>query len=227
MFRRVALVAVLVLIHPMQLRAQAADPDPARFAEVIERFERWDRQNAFPADGVVFVGSSSIVGWQTAERFPTLPVINRGFGGSHVSDVNHFLEQTVLRYDPGVIVLYAGNNDIAAGKTPVQVLEDYREVVRRVRERSSTAPILYVSIHPSLSRWEAWAEMREANSLIEAYSDQDPSLHFIDIAAAMLSASGEPRPELFVEDGLHLSEEGYDVWTPIVARAIDSVRSGN
>jgi len=112
--------AVLLLVNSAATWAESpavANPDPARFAAEIERFAASDRQHAVPADGVLFVGSSSIRMWPTAESFPGLPVINRGFGGSHVSDVNHFAERVVLKYSPRVIVFYAGDNDVAAGKS--------------------------------------------------------------------------------------------------------------
>lgn len=219
------LVPVALLTFPAVARGQVKDPDPERFAEAIARFEQWDSQNSFPEQGVLFVGSSSIVGWPTARRFPGLPVINRGFGGSQISDVNHFVEQTVLKYGPDVVVFYAGNNDIQADKSPAQVLRDYMRFVDAVLARKSDTEIIFVSIHPSIARWARWPQMREANALVQAYSAGNPRLHYVDISAAMLGSDGRPMPQLFVADGLHLNPAGYDVWTPIVARAIASVRA--
>jgi len=218
------LLLALATATPATAAAQAADPDPARFAEAIARFQRWDEQNAWPDNGVVFVGSSSIVYWPTRERFPGLPVINRGFGGSHISDVNHFVEETVLRYSPELVVFYAGNNDIAAGKSPAQVLEDYRRFTERTLASVPGVQILFVSIHPSILRWERWPAMHEANGLVRSLSNSHPSLHYVDISTSMLGEGGTPRPELFVADNLHLSPAGYDVWTPIVARAVQELR---
>jgi lysophospholipase L1-like esterase len=218
------LATSLLLGAPTLGVAQAANPDPQRFAEAIARFEQWDTQNSVPENGVLFVGSSSIVRWPTAERFPGLPVINRGFGGSHVSDVNHFIETTVLRHDPRVVVFYAGNNDIAAGKTAQQVFDDYQWFVQAVLARRPATQVLFISIHPSILRRDQWDEMKRANAMIEAYSASHPSLHYVDISEPMLGADGEPMPHLFVADGLHLTPAGYDVWTPIVREAIDRVR---
>jgi lysophospholipase L1-like esterase len=223
--RHVSLSVVLLLVCASLSFGQAADPDPARFADAIDRFAQWDSQNAAPARSVLFVGSSSIVRWPTADRFPGLPVVNRGFGGSHISDVNHFIEQTVLRYAAEVIVFYAGNNDINSGKSAVQVADDYRAFVGTVLARKPGVRILFISIHPSLQRWERWPEMREANALIKAYSAGNPALHYVDVATPMLGQDGRPIPNLFVEDGLHLTPAGYDLWTPIVARAIESIRA--
>jgi lysophospholipase L1-like esterase len=220
-----SLSVVLLLVCASLSFGQAADPDPARFVDAINRFAQWDSQNAAPARSVLFVGSSSIVRWPTADRFPGLPVVNRGFGGSHISDVNHFIEQTVLRYAAEVIVFYAGNNDINSGKSAVQVAGDYRGFVETVLARKPGVQILFISIHPSLQRWARWPEMHEANALIKSYSAGNPALHYVDVATPMLGQDGRPIPNLFVEDGLHLTPAGYDLWTPIVARAIESIRA--
>jgi lysophospholipase L1-like esterase len=223
--RQFLLLCSLLAAFPAAGWAQVADPDPNRFTQDIQRFQQWDRQNAFPADGVLFAGSSSIVRWQTVERFPGLPVINRGFGGSHISDVNTFIDQTALRYDPALIVFYAGNNDIQSGKTPGQVLEDYQQFVRTVHAADPTTSILFISIHPSPARWARWPEMEETNRLVEEFSRSGATLHYVDISRPMLGADGQPIRRLYVEDGLHLTEAGYDVWTPIVARAIAEIRT--
>ena len=84
----------------------------------IDQFIEWDKKNSFLKKGILFVGSSSIRFWHTSNYFPELPIINRGFGGSHISDINYFINETVLKYKPHIIVFYAGDNDIAANKTP-------------------------------------------------------------------------------------------------------------
>ena len=224
--RTVALLAcALSLAAPSAGAGQVADPDPARFAADIARFVRWDTQNVFPERSVLFVGSSSIVNWPTADRFPGLPVINRGFGGSQISDVNYFIEQTVQKYAPEVIVFYAGNNDVEAGKPPRQVLEDYQQFVSAVHARKADTRIIFISIHPSIARWAKWPQMNEANELIRAYSGSDPRLGYVDISRPMLGSDGRPMPQLFVQDGLHMTPAGYDIWTPLVARAVAAARA--
>ncbi len=218
------LMVSLILLGTQSTKAtgQAPDPDPTRYVDDIARFQAWDRQNAVPENGIVFVGSSSIVRWNTAERFPELPVINRGFGGSHISDVNHYIEDTVLRYEPALIVFYAGNNDIQSGKTPEQVLDDYREFVERTHARLPETRILFISIGPSPSRWARWPAMREANALIERFTATDARLFYVDISPGILRDRGEPDASLFVEDRLHLNEAGYDAWQPFVKEAIEA-----
>lgn len=223
--RALVVLGFLLFLVPAASLAQVADPDPARWAAAIGQFEKWDTQNAVPANPIVFVGSSSIVRWSTAIDFPGLPIVNRGFGGSHISDVNRYVDQTVLKYNPSLVVFYAGNNDIDSGKSAAQVVADYKRFVEMVLSRKPDTQILFISIHPSVRRWARWAEMRDANAQIKKYSDDHPALHYVDIAPGMLGADGQPMPHLFVEDGLHLTPAGYAVWNPVVARAIASIRS--
>jgi lysophospholipase L1-like esterase len=165
----------------------------------------------------LFVGSSSIRMWQTAESFPELLVINRGFGGSHTSDVNYFAERIILKYKPGVIVFYAGDNDISADKPPQQVLDDFQELVSQVHERLPQTRIIYLPIKPSPARWPMWPKMQTVNAGVKKRSASDPRLIYADTASPMLDESGRPRPELFLADGLHLNATGYNLWTQILA----------
>src|SRR5690606_14289403 len=116
---------------------------------------------------------------------------------------------------------------VTAGKSPGQVLGDYRSFVSAVHGRKSDTQIIFISIHPSTLRWAQWPEMKEANRLIRAYSETDPRLHYVDVAAPMLGRDGRPLTHLLVEDGLHLTPAGYDVWTPLVAEAIASARKAD
>ena len=206
---------------PSDPKAEVADPDPTRFAKAIDEFERWDAKNAWPEKPVLFVGSSSIRMWKTREAFPRLAVVNRGFGGSHISDVNHYFDQVVKPYHARVILLYAGDNDVADNKGAEQVLEDYREFVRKVRELDADTPVIYIPIKPSLARWNLWPTMREANELIRKMSEADEKLYFVDVATPLLGADGKPRKELLLDDGLHLNEAGYKMWTEIVGPVIE------
>ena len=220
--RHLCILAITLCQMPVTLQAQD-DPDPARFAQEIDAFAQWDRKNSPPAEAILFVGSSSIRFWPTAARFPGLPVINRGFGGAHISDVNHYLERVVLKYTPRAIVFYAGDNDIAGEKTPERVVADYHAFVERVHAALPGTPIVFVPIKPSLSRWSMWPRMAQANAAIQAYSEAHAALFYADMATPMLGEDGTPRPGLFIKDGLHLSEAGYDLWTRILTPYLERI----
>ncbi len=193
-----------------------SNPDPARFTDDIRAFEAWDRQNSFPKNAVLFVGSSSIRMWPTAESFPGLAVINRGFGGSHTSDVNHFAERVVLKYSPRMIVFYAGDNDIADGKSPDQVAADFQEFVGIVRGKLPDTQIVYLPVKPSLARWQLWPKMNATNRLIQQFIDRGERLTYADTATPMLGSDGQPRHELFLSDGLHMNAQGYQIWSELL-----------
>jgi len=208
-----------------QAKPQAEAKDPAqRWEETIRGFEDWDSKNSFPADAVLFVGSSSIRLWRTRECFEELPVINRGFGGSQISDVNYYAKRIVLKYNPEVIVFYAGDNDVAAGKSAQQVFDDYKKFLDLVQDKLPATRIIYVGIKPSRSRWSLWPVMNEANMAIKEYCSKDKRLFYFDSAAPLLGDDGKPRSEFFLKDNLHLNSKGYEVWTeslrPILKEAV-------
>jgi lysophospholipase L1-like esterase len=172
---------------------------------------------------VLFVGSSSIRMWTTlATDFPGVPTINRGFGGSTISDSTHYADRIVIPYQPRVIVMYAGDNDIAEGCTPRQVLDAFETFIARVRRDLPDVAVAYISIKPSIARWSMWPRMHEANRLIAAWSKTQSRVTFVDVAANMLDANGKPRAVLFRDDGLHMTPAGYAVWVralrPVLAR---------
>jgi lysophospholipase L1-like esterase len=198
-----------------------ADPDPNRFAAEIKAFAEWDSKNAAPAHPVLFVGSSTIRLWRTHDSFPQWPVLNRGFGGSHISDVLHFTDRVVLPYQPQVIVFYAGDNDIAAGKSAERVRADYRRFVGLVHARWPQTRILFLGIKPSRARWKLWPEMKKANDLIQELGRNDSRLLCADLSAPLLGSDGLPVPALFLADQLHLSPKGYEAWSKALAPVLE------
>jgi lysophospholipase L1-like esterase len=204
-------------VHSACVFADESTPDPARFDAEIREFESWDAKNAVPPNAILFVGSSSIRMWPTAESFPALPVINRGFGGSHISDVNHFAHRIVLKYKPRTIVFYAGDNDIAAGKSPQQVADDFLSFTKLVHDRLPDTRILFLPVKPSIARWKLWPQMQQANALVENLAERNEQLDYVDTATPMLTADKKPRNDIFLNDGLHMNAAGYRAWTEILA----------
>jgi lysophospholipase L1-like esterase len=211
----------LILAAGALVMGQAAPPAPPWESD-IQAFEKMDRESPPKPGGVLFVGSSSIRMWDTlAQDFPEVPVIRRGFGGSAMSDVVRFADRIIIPYKPRLIVVYAGDNDINDGTTPERVLDDYRALVGKVRERLPRTRVAFISIKPSLARWKLVEPMRKANELVREFSAPDSLLTYIDVFTPMLGADGTPRKELFLEDGLHLTAEGYAVWRDVVAPYIE------
>jgi lysophospholipase L1-like esterase len=215
-----SLIAVLAGASFVRAQAPAAAPstNPAQWEKDIQAFEAADKASPPPPGGILFIGSSSIRLWKTlGQDFPNQPVLNRGFGGSRVPDSTWFAPRIVLPYRPRLIVMYAGGNDINDGRSAEQVASDFTQFVETVRKSLPATRIAYISIAGNPARWAQVDRVRQANKLIESYTTRTPNLAFIDIFPHMLDASGQPRPELFVEDRLHMNAAGYAIWTRIVA----------
>jgi lysophospholipase L1-like esterase len=202
------------------------DPDPSRFVKEIEAFERADRTSPPEPGSILFLGSSSIKLWDLDDWFPEHALVNRGFGGSQLSDVIHYADRLVTPVRPRLVFVYAGDNDIAAGKSPARVLGDFLTLADRIRTSSPEASVVFLAIKPSLARKDDWPSMRRANELVQDACETVEHLSFLDVAGPMLTAQGALRPELYVSDGLHLSREGYAIWAetlaPMLNRAVEA-----
>ena len=192
----------------------------ARWKESFDAFAEADRRHPPVAGGVLFVGSSSIRLWNgLAQDFQSLPVVTqRGFGGSRLSDCSAEVARLVLPYKPAFVVLYAGDNDLAEGAAPGNVLVSFRRFVESVRDELPGTRIAYLSIKPSPLRAALMPKVVEANALIADYVATVPNLDYIDIYTKMLGADGRPRSELFAPDMLHLNRAGYALWRDEILR---------
>jgi lysophospholipase L1-like esterase len=196
------------------------NPAESKWEADIKIFEASDKTNPPPKGAILFVGSSSIRLWKSlAQDFPEHKVINRGFGGSQLADSVAFADRIVIPYRPEMVLLYGGDNDIAAGKPPEQVFADFKSFVQKVYAKLPGVPVAYISIKPSIVRWQLVDKIKAANRMIEVYSitRKNPRLIiFIDVFTPMLGTDGEPRKELFISDGLHLNAKGYELWTSVI-----------
>jgi lysophospholipase L1-like esterase len=194
--------------------AQTQDWEPS-----IRKFEEQDKVNPPKSGCIVFTGSSSIARWETlVDEMKPLDVINRGFGGSQYSDLNQYAKRIVIAYHPRAVVVYEGDNDLAAGssKTPESVANDARLFVQTVHSALPETWIYILSIKPSKARWNEWPKMKAANLMIRHFSRTQKRIQYIDVASAMFDTQGNLRPELFVEDGLHPTQKCYALWTSII-----------
>ena len=211
------LVAALLLACGPQPVHQTTVSVPSQWDPEIARFEEADRTNPPRAGGIVFVGSSSIRMWETLDSdFAGFPVLNRGFGGSQLSDAVLFADRIVVPYKPRVVVLYAGDNDLAEGKTPTQVFDDFRNFVAIIHTALPATRVAYIAIKPSIARVNIIDKIRQANLLIQNYIATDSKLTYVDVFTPMLDSSGQPRKELFLDDGLHMNARGYAIWRDLV-----------
>jgi lysophospholipase L1-like esterase len=203
-----------------------APPAADRWEKAIAAFEAADAKSPPAPGGVVFVGSSSIRLWDLKKSFPDLNAINRGFGGSQLADSVRYADRIVIPYKPRTVVLYAGDNDIAAGKKAEQISRDFAAFVAKVRKALPETKIIYIPVKPSTSRWKYIDEQRKTNRLIRQQCEEGQNLVYLEIEKPMLDDQGNPRGELLLKDGLHMNEQGYAIWNALLKPHLNDQQAG-
>lgn len=189
------------------------------FADEIANFKKKDAASLPPANAILFVGSSSFRKWEdVATYFPNYTIINRGFGGSTLSDVILYEQDIIFPYHPKQIVIYCGENDVASSDTvTAQVVFDrFKKLYTDIRGVMPDAPVLFVSLKPSPSRWQMRDRMMGANKLIKKYLKKKNNAAFVSVWNDMLAADGKPIPDIFVGDNLHMNAKGYAIWQKLI-----------
>lgn len=187
--------------------------DPARWTKDMEGFDAADKRSPPSPGGTVFTGSSSIRMWDLKASFPGRPFMNRGFGGSVYRDVTAWLDQTVVRYAPGRVVLYSGDNDVAAGLSPEQIEADAAKLLDAIHAKLPETKVIIISIKPSPKRAALGEKAKDANKRLAKLATERDYAKFVDIWDAMLGPKGEYRPELYKDDQLHMTPAGYKIWS--------------
>ncbi len=204
-------ITPLILVLSWSYYAFAAPAhDFSKWEKEISAFERMDQTNPPPKRALLFIGSSTIRFWSTLPTdFPKQKIINRGFGGSQIEDATHFADRIVFPYEPRMVFLRAGGNDLWAGKSVEQVFDDFKNFVEAVQAKLPKAEVVFISLSPSIARRKQADKEKQLNEMVQDYVGHHRGLKYIDTYSLLLGADGQPRPELFREDKLHFNAEGY------------------
>lgn len=190
------------------------------FWQDIQNFKTLDQQSAPPDNAILLVGSSSFTKWKdVSEYFPVKTIINRGFGGSRLTDLNYYSEDLLNPYNPKQIIIYCGENDFAddAQLKADIVVDRFKTFYKKIRTKFPNIEVDYISIKYSPSRQNLWQQMKKANKKIAKFMKKEKNAEFIDITKVMNDANGNIRKDLFVEDLLHMTPEGYRLWTKVMS----------
>ena len=226
-----ALAAVLVVLG--YVSAAVAQPavatpiDSKRFESDIAAFEADDYSMMPPKGAIVITGSSSIRRWSSmrADLAP-LTVIPRGFGGSAMADVLHFVDRIIIPYAPRAVVIYEGDNDIWTHQlSPETVADQLGQIVSRIHTSLPQTRVYVMSVKPSLQRWDVWDKAQETNMLYRKLVAEDDLVSYIDVATPFLGPDGKVMDDIFIEDGLHLNEKGTGIWAATVKAALMAVEA--
>jgi glycerophosphoryl diester phosphodiesterase len=225
--RRTLLLAFSVLIISCSpVRKYETRPEVLAWEKDIQKFEDLDKSETYSPDAVLFAGSSSIRLWTTLEAdMAPYPVIQRGFGGSRLSDLAVYAERIFEPHPCKAIVLFVAN-DIAGNdldKSPEEVARMFKNVLKSIRKSHPETPVYWIEVTPCTSRWKVWPEIQKATALIRKICENQKNVYSIRTDFAFLNSEGKPKDELFIKDLLHLNPDGYAVWTDIIKRELKKV----
>ncbi|MCB1670721.1 MAG: GDSL-type esterase/lipase family protein [Gammaproteobacteria bacterium] len=219
-----ALVMVAAVISALSLNAQDY-PDPTRFEETIQGFEAQDRISPPPEGAILLTGSSSIARWngQAPAALAPLTVIPRGFGGSIMHDVVHYLDRVALKYKPRAILIYEGDNDTGVARYGIDkgmILTDLEQIIARIHEELPATRIYVLSVKPSVLREAIWPEAQAVSAGYRALAERDPLVFYVDVATPFLNVDGSVMTDIFVADNLHLNDLGNAIWGAAIKAAL-------
>jgi lysophospholipase L1-like esterase len=207
-------IALLLLI----IKCYTAQAQP--FINEIKAFRKADSITTPPKNAVLLIGSSSFTKWKDVQDyFPAQTIINRGFGGSSLTDVIYYANDVILKYKPKQILIYCGENDIAGSRsaTADTVFERFKTLYTIIRSKFKKVPIAYISMKPSPSREKYLETMQKGNAMIKAFMEHQKRSSYIDVYSSMLDANGKILTHIFLSDKLHMNAEGYKIWQGVIA----------
>ena len=197
-----------------------------RYKMTIENFTKFDNRNTLANDPILFIGSSSIAGWETANSFPNLPIINRGIGGIDLTEISYYYDVLIKKHAPSILVLYC-DIDIESGKTPKVAVTAFKTLVTKIKNNFPKTQIIILSMKPTLIDDFIGKNIRHnkniANQELANYSKSDSKIHYIDISKPMIKTDGSLRSDIFINDGMHLNKLGYSLWTPIIRNKVNQL----
>jgi hypothetical protein len=199
-------------------------PDPTRFEAEIQRFEAQDKENPPPRGAIVLTGSSSITRWndRSVKDLAPLTVIPRGFGGSVMNDVLHYVDRVIIKYEPRAVLIYEGDNDTDASRAlpKAMILDQLSRIIAKMHEALPETRIYVLSVKPSVRRWNVWRQAQDVNAGYRAIADKDPLVYYVDVVTPFLDASGNVMTDVFVDDNLHHNDLGTLIWGSAIRAAL-------
>ncbi len=209
-FSLVVLSIVATLSTFAQTKPAKKPHNYARWEKELTRLAKEDEANPPPKGALMFVGASSIVKWTTLKQdYPDAKIVNHAFGGSMICDSTYYADRIIFPFEPKMIFIRAGGNDIHGGKSVDEVFQDYKDFVAKVHAKLPDAPIVYISQGAAPARPDEAQQDKHLNDLIKAYTAQTPGLQYCETYDLTVDKDGNPRKDIYVADGLHFNAEGY------------------
>ena len=207
--KKIRTLTVLIFFVSLTSFGQVENVFTKEVKDITAKYDSiWDSSK----ETIVFTGSSSVRLWRKLqEEFPDHQIINSGFGGSQASDLLYFIDELILSYNPKKVFIYEGDNDLWAKKRPADVLDTTADIIRRIKAKNTSTQVILISAKPSISRWKIRGKYKRLNRKMERFTQDDPNLFYVDVWKPMLNKR-KLKTDIFIEDGLHMNQKGYDIW---------------
>jgi lysophospholipase L1-like esterase len=215
MLRFILILFLSLSVNVLSAYAQEARPFTKEVNELVAGDAAIDKKKV-----ILFTGSSSIRMWKDLKTyFPDHNVLNRGFGGSQMKDLLYFFDKLVVPYNPRMIFIYEGDNDLASKKSPDEIIATADSILTLIRSKvSKKVKVAFIAAKPSVARWELKDRYIELNSKLKTWTAAKKNVLFVDVWTPMLDANGAVQKDLFIDDGLHMNKKGYDIWAKEVGK---------
>lgn len=209
---------ILLLLLPILAYPQA----PNRFDnEVMEIQKRNDSLWDSSMPTTVFTGSSSVRLWRDVqERFPQVQVLNTGFGGSQFSDLELYLDELILNYNPTKVFIYEGDNDVSAKVRLRTIVDTSERILKVLQQKNQGMEIVLISPKPSIARWKLRGKYKRLNRKLSRLAKKTDGVEFVDVWYPMLDKR-KVKQDIFIEDGLHMNTKGYDIWYEVLKNHVE------
>jgi lysophospholipase L1-like esterase len=219
---RLKIISSFLCALALTFTVVAQEQGPERWENTIQKFEQQDAQNPVEPGAILFTGSSSVAIWQDiSDYFPGTRIINRGFGGSQFSDLLYYDDRVIYPYQPSKVFIYEGDNDIAAGDSPKQIMREAKKLRKKIKKELGDTPVVFISPKPSVARWEMKDTYEDLNARLKAYADKTENTEFADVWTPALDENGKVVDHIFREDNLHMNAEGYKIWQKVLTPYVE------
>ena len=191
------------------------------------RVETKTRKVVTVSPNYLFLGDSITEMYDLEKYFPDDPVVNSGVSGDATHDILEDMEKRVYQYNPSKVFLLIGTNDLAQEKSPEEIFDNIKEMIKRIQENRPEAEIYIESVYPVNETLDTEMvgkrkneDIRSLNDLLQNYC-QEEDLVYIDVYEELIDDNGQLTEE-YTKEGLHLNENGYQVVTDILKEYIES-----
>lgn len=190
--------------------------------------ERQELFEVLPKDSnsIIFLGNSLTQNFELVELFQNINIKNRGINGDIIEGVSNRLTP-IIETQPKKLFIEIGINDLGKGIPKDRVIINYKRLLDNLKKELKSTKIYVQSLFPVENGRDGFptycnpkvnSDIKVVNQELLKYA-KELDLTFID-TYSKFELGGQLNPKYSV-DGIHLSGEGYLLWTKILRPFVD------